>query len=212
MSRARTDWTKYYASPTKLSEFTRKISRNKIHNLISRHTNTDLKSICELGGANSCFIDSFLVAEELENYHVVDNNNFGLQLLEKRYSENSTVTYEKADILVLENARIKYELVYSIGLIEHFLAEDTKKSIATHFSLCKPDGLVLIAFPTPTFLYRIIRSVAECVGLWSFPDERPLLFNEVLAACRDCGAEVLHTSINWKIGLTQGYVLAKNKE
>ena len=55
-----------------------------------------------------------------------------------------------------------------------------------------------------------IRGAAECMGYWSFPDERPLQFEEVLSACKPRGT-VLHTSINWPIGLTQGYVLVRNK-
>lgn len=204
-----TDWTSYYVTPSKIAEFTRRISRNKIHDTLSRHSRQGLKSICELGGANSCFVESFLNTYELENYHVIDNNEFGLRLLDEKYSANKVVTFQNADVLNLSEHEYQFDLVYSIGLIEHFTTKDTKKSIASHFTLCKSGGLVLIAFPTPTFLYRVIRSIAEFMGLWHFPDERPLEFNEVSGVFDDCGAEIIFTSINWKIGLTQGYVLAR---
>lgn len=211
MDKMSTDWTRYYGTPSKVASFTRKISSNKIHQILNRFSGQDLKSVCELGGANSCFVDSFLKHKELEKYHVIDNNDFGLGLLDEKYSNSKIVTHQNDDVLSMSDQSDKFDLVYSIGLVEHFNTRNTKKSIASHFALCVPGGLVLIAFPTPTFLYRIIRSIAEFTGHWNFPDERPLGFNEVLRAFNDCGAEVIFTSINWKIGLTQGYVLARKK-
>jgi cyclopropane fatty-acyl-phospholipid synthase-like methyltransferase len=132
----------------------------------------------------------------------------GLNLLKKR--SFSGLTFERGDVLAPYAADQHCDLVYSVGLIEHFDPFSTERAILADFDRCKPGGLVLITFPTPTALYRAIRAAAEWMGKWLFPDERPLQFGEVLNACKQRGT-ILHTSINWWIGLTQGYVLIKNR-
>ena len=64
------------------------------------------------------------------------------------------------------------------------------------------------AFPTPTWLYRGTRYIAEQLGMWHFPDERPLRFDEVEDQVRKHGT-VVESRINWPIVLTQGIVIAR---
>ena len=67
---------------------------------------------------------------------------------------------------------------------------------------------MIITFPTPTWLYRGTRAIAEHLGIWRFPDERPLSFEEVETEIRKHGT-ILERRINWAIILTQGVVVAK---
>lgn len=83
-----------------------------------------------------------------------------------------------------------------------------RAAIRAHFRLVKPGGLVAITYPTPTWLYRIIRSASEALGLWLFHDERPLTAEEVLTTVTPLG-RVVSTGTNWLVGLTQGYVVAR---
>ena len=165
-------------------------------------------AVCELGGANSCFIDDFLNLPTLAKYHIIDNNAYGLRLAGERLAKNPRVTTELADALGIASARADYDVVYSVGLIEHFDTAGTARCIDAHFALCRPGGMVLITFPTPTLPYWTIRLSAEAMGIWAFPDERPLRFGEVASTCARHGT-VQHQSINWWIGLTQGYVLTR---
>jgi cyclopropane fatty-acyl-phospholipid synthase-like methyltransferase len=139
----------------------------------------------------------------------VDSNVYGIELLAKKYPDASDVSWELSDILDLKLDEKGFDFVYSVGLIEHFDKLGTSKSIHAHFDLCRPRGFVLVTFPTPTFLYKCIRRAAEVADRWEFPDERPLHFAEVEHAIADAGGEVVHKSINWLIGLTQGYILAR---
>ncbi len=200
-----TNWTDYYASGVPwYTAATRKLSALKISRLVRARFGTRSLSICELGGANSCFLDEFLRFFLVHRYHVIDSNVFGLDLLVQRDLEPS-VTWELADVLDDAGSDAQFDLVFSVGLVEHFDQKGTSRAIAAHFERCKPGGTVLITFPTPTIPYRLIRALAERLGAWDFPDERPLDFDEVQSVCRDYGT-VTHTSINWLIGLTQGYV------
>ena len=206
----RTDWDKYYNKPKGLTGFTRGLTQKKIVNCLRPYFQNSTFSVCELGGANSCVVEQLCNAFSISNYHVIDSNEYGLSLLNK-INVKTKLTHELGDILELkELPQRKYDLVFSIGLIEHFNEEGTRNAIQTHLNFCKPDGILLLTFPTPTLLYKTIRMLAEKNGLWEFPDERPLTFAEVSGVLAD-STDQLHQSINWMIGLTQGYIMVKKK-
>lgn len=207
MNSEATDWDAYYKSVPSYTSVTRRISANKIVGAMRPFAGKPV-SICEIGGANSCFVDFICDNLPVAKYHIVDANAYGLSLLSEK-SPKTQLTSELADVLTPYSSDEKFDIVYSVGLIEHFNKADTRIAIDGHFDRCKPGGMVLITFPTPTVLYRTIRSVAEGINRWSFPDERPLKFDEVRNACEKHG-KVLHESINWAIGLTQGYIVTVN--
>ena len=103
----------------------------------------------------------------------------------------------------------RFDLVFSVGLIEHFDPAGTQRAIAAHFDLLRPGGIAIITFPTPTRLYRISRRIAESFGQWAFPDERPLAFPEVAQAASPYGP-LLYRHLIWPIVFTQ-YLAAWRK-
>jgi hypothetical protein len=203
-----TDWDAYYRLTPGYTQVTRRISLHKIAKLLSTYSSGGEVNVCELGGANSCFVEGLCKAVGISAYHVVDLNDYGLSLLRGK-AVSKPLTWEKSDVLAPYVGQRKFDVVYSVGLIEHFQPRETTKAIEAHFNRCRPGGTVLMTFPTPTLPYKAIRFIAEATGKWSFPDERPLLFDEVIRACAVRGT-VLHQSINWWIGLTQGYVVARS--
>jgi SAM-dependent methyltransferase len=202
-----TDWDAYYRSVPNYTTVTRRITQKKILGLLWNEAGGKQLEICELSGANSCFVEQLCKQLPISRYHVVDLNAYGLQLLRQKKTQ-SRLTWESADVLAPVHNGAKFDVVYSVGLIEHFDRSGTTRAIAAHFDRCRAGGLVLITFPTPTLPYRWIRSLAELAGIWKFPDERPLEFAEVAPACEKYGV-ITHRSINWLIGLTQGYVVVR---
>lgn len=202
-----TDWDAYYARTPRYTSVTRRLSTAKLIGVIRNEFDGAPLRICELGGANSCFLEAFAARLNVIHYHVIDLNAFGLNLLRTR-RPRCHLTFEHDNVLTRYEAGSLFDLVYSVGLIEHFDVADTARAIDSHFARCRPGGLVLVTFPTPTWPYRLIRGLAERSGTWAFPDERPLLFDEVLGRCGRYGA-IVHRSINWWIGLTQGYVAVR---
>jgi hypothetical protein len=205
----KTDWDGYYSRPYFTSSYSRKITSKKLIRLLKEFvadSKTDLK-IAELGGANSCFYE--IINRELSprKYLIVDNNQLGLNKTKQRFYNANNISLKNEDILNSKVDQEKFDVVFSVGLIEHFSSEDTQKCIAAHFDYLENNGTCLIAFPTPTWLYRLTRKCAELVGVWIFNDERPLLMNEVLTEVEKFGS-ILHSSITWPIFLTQGVVLA----
>lgn len=200
----KTDWDAYYQSPALLANLTRKITTRRLLTVLRKINPRQPMRICELGGANSCFAAPLCRSLEIGAYHVIDNNSHGLRLLADE-TPNAPLTWENSDVLSISPPPQRFDLVYSVGLIEHFDYAGTALAVQSHFQLCKSGGVVLITFPTPTLPYRAIRHAAEALSMWSFPDERPLSCSEVARVGQDFGIKV-HQSINWWIGLTQGFI------
>jgi len=156
--------------------------------------------IIELGGANSCFFHDVRRALDVRTYHIVDNNRTGLARTAD-LDDTGVIELNEADVLTWRPTQ-RFDLVYSIGLIEHFSPVETAIAIRRHFEAAHPGSLVIMTVPTPTVLYRAIRGAAEMLKMWQFPDERPLLFEEVHRTASEHGT-LLHDEILWPLGLTQ---------
>jgi len=211
-----TDWTRYYERPFITAHITRRITAHRIAKMVLAAGGLpDSHHIIELGGGNSSFCDYLYSPSPCQPgfpdcfYTVVDSNPRGTLLFWMKHPWSSSYKAVCADILTLDSASFEpADLVFSVGLVEHFPEEQTKIVIRRHFELAKPGGLVQITFPVPTFSYRLIRRAAEKLGIWRFPDERPIQLEDAVALCAEHG-EILAKRLNRAILLTQGIVLAR---
>jgi len=212
-SKTATDWDRYYRSVPPTAKLTRRYSTVVLLNAIRRFASPSGAgglSIVEVGGANSCFLDAILAGVPCRSYDVIDTNAYGLSLLAERVGVGNVVRLHQASILE-HSLDIAADLVFSVGLIEHFDPAETRAAILAHFDLVRPGGTVIITFPTPTSLYRATRGLIETCGMWQFPDERPLKPAEPLAAIRERG-EAVYEKILWPLMLTQYFVVAKKTQ
>src|SRR6185295_4034966 len=143
-----TNWDSYYAKPYKTASLTRKYTASVLADLMKSNGGAG-GSILEYGGANSCFIDGILAEVKPARYDVIDNNQLGLDLLKSRYPDDDRVSVNQGDVLSPSDPDRLYDIVYSVGLIEHFDQVGTAKAVATHFKYLKPGGIAIITFPTP---------------------------------------------------------------
>lgn len=209
---APTNWDKYYASPYKTAGYARRIVGKKLLEMIRRFQPGSNPEIAELGGGNSCFFESVAKASVPARYVIYDNNALGIQKFKERTAGRTGTGARQCDLLELNAAgEEKFDVVLSVGLIEHFLPENTKKMVKVHFDLAKEGGTVILFFPTPTFLYRTTRSLSELLRLWIFHDERPLKFEEVEQYVQPYGT-ILHREIIWRNFLTQQIIIARKNE
>jgi glycosyltransferase involved in cell wall biosynthesis len=204
----KTNWEAYYSSAYKTSHISRKFTKNKLHQLIETYQPGVIQHICELGGGNSSFFINLRGRYPQALYTIIDNNQRGLDIFQERHHADQKIALLNGNVLMPDFSAVKADLVFSIGLIEHFLHQNTAKAIQTHFYCAKPGSLVIITFPTITWLYVIMRRLAELVGAWKFPDERPLPMKEVVNEVSKYG-EICHVSINWSVVFTQGIVVAR---
>jgi predicted SAM-dependent methyltransferase len=105
---------------------------------------------------------------------------------------------------------VSADVVFSVGLVEHFQPRETRAAVLAHFDYVRPGGTVIITFPTPTHLYRITRGFIGALGMWRFPDERPLEPQEVMDAVRVHG-EVIWEKMLWPLMLTQYMIVARKR-
>jgi cyclopropane fatty-acyl-phospholipid synthase-like methyltransferase len=117
----------------------------------------------------------------------------------------STATH-RVNLLTDSPSLAPADVVFSVGLIEHFTPEGTRDVARRHFECVKHGGIVIITAPTPSWLYRMTRSAAERLGIWQFPDERPLLPQEILRAGEGLGTP-LRSSTLWPLVLTQQAII-----
>ena len=197
-----TDWDAYYARPFSATTITRRITTSRLIRHMQRWLDCDKPVIAELGGANSCFVTALYDALQPSQYLAVDNNRYGLSLLAQRCANLPGLTLLEEDVLHPQHTA-EADMVFSVGLIEHFDEARTATVIANHYRYVRPGGLVLMSFPTPTWLYRSVRTLAELSGQWRFHDERPLGFAEVAAGMQMHG-DLLDRDLIWPIMLTQG--------
>ena len=209
-NRAKTPWDKYYASVPATAKLSRRYTTGVLidafRNYGEPRAGSDL-SVTEIGGANSCFVDKILQGVPCSSYDVVDTNQYGLSLLEQRLGSGTVVRLHKQSVLAME-MDAPADLVFSVGLVEHFDPEDTRKAVLAHFDAVRPGGTVVITFPTPTLLYRMARGFIELLGMWKFHDERPLKPDEVIAAIQERG-DILVRKTLWPLVLTQHLIVAR---
>ena len=210
-----TNWNEYYTKRNKntnlilgITKITRSITENIILNMIK---NIPINSITECGGGDSSFYEAFIKMNPAIKYLVIDKSETGCSIFNEKYANENTKAI-CLNLLDTDITNYKNDLVFSAGLIEHFNVINTAKIIKSHFDLCLESsggGYVLLTFPTPTLLYKILRKFAEIAGVWKFYDERPLKLKEVLDVSKQYG-KVIKYKLNWAIGLTQYVVLIKN--
>jgi len=206
-----TDWNAYYAHVAPTAKLTRRYTTSRLLHAIRTHAAAASRdgrlAIVEIGGANSCFLDSILTGVGCRSYDVVDTNEYGLSLLAGKLKCSKVLRLHQQSVLDLK-MQVQADLVFSVGLIEHFDPEETRKAVQAHFDVLRPGGVAIISFPTPTLLYRITRKLIELLGMWKFHDERPLTLHEVTASVEQCG-EVLRTTTLWPLLLTQELLVAR---
>jgi hypothetical protein len=142
-------------------------------------------------------------------YHVIDSNDYGMDLMEQRVASRTGVVLHRGDIRSIGPA-VEADVAFSVGLIEHFEEAATRSVIDEHFRLVKPGGYVILSYPTPTLLYRVARWVAEMLGVWRFHDERPLQREEVERAAQRNGT-VLWEKVLWPIVFTQRMIVVRKR-
>jgi hypothetical protein len=212
MGSLKTDWDAYYARPGRFTGITRKITTRKLLRCLRMYRGAlEEARVLELGGANSCFYEEIRDRFRPASYVIVDDNRAGLDLFARRHPDTADVELLQRDVREMPppGKESRVDICFSVGLIEHFDECGTRAAIRAHFEAVRPGGLVILFFPTPTWLYGVVRKAAERLGVWDFPDERPLAVREVVAEVERHG-RVLFGGVNWWIVLTQGIVVAES--
>ncbi|MFB3776958.1 MAG: glycosyltransferase [Bryobacteraceae bacterium] len=196
-----TDWERYYKQTPFTARIARRYTARELVSALRRYGGGKVRTVVELGGGNSCFLDDVCRVLHPDAYHVVDASEYGLQLLRGRAAGDPRLRLHHQDVTALD-LEVEADAVFSVGLIEQFEPAGTSKAIQAHLRLLRPGGLALISAPAPTWLYEAARAVCEALGIWRFPDERPLSAAEVRASVSGQG-EVMFEKVLWQLVFTQ---------
>lgn len=199
-----TNWTEYYSKPkSKFSTVTQKITLKKLCYYFEKYSRRNC-DIIELGGGNSCFAINLLNNSQLEikSYSIVDNCKVAVDKFKRMRLPGEAYVADLTADNALNEINNLYDVVYSVGLVEHFRGENIEKIILNHYRLCNTGGMVLITVPTPTIQYRLIRKCMEILNVWVFPDEKPIQYRDISDIINKYG-EVVDVKINRKLPLTQ---------
>ena len=142
-------------------------------------------------------MESILGKIPCRSYDVIDTNSYGLSLLEKRAGLSSVVRLHQQNVLDL-SMDSKADVVFSVGLVEHFDPTETRQAVLSHFDILRSGGIAIITFPT----------LIETLGMWKFPDERPLNASEVAASVKERAA-IIEQKTLWPLILTQHIIVAR---
>jgi hypothetical protein len=207
-----TDWDAYYRRAGFFTPLTRRLTeRVVLREVAAALQNRPVEHVVELGGGNSSFLAAFRTRYPAARLTAIDTNAVGLERLAARLTGDPRLAVVQTSVLDPSAETLAADVVFSIGLIEHFDAAGTAQAIRAHFEHARAGAVVLITYPTPTWLYRSVRGAAELFGIWAFPDERPLGAVEVVGEAARHG-RILRSFVHWPIVLTQGVVVAKKHQ
>lgn len=209
-----TNWAAYYAHRSMISKISAAFSAHSVLKSILKYARGPVKRIIELGGANTPLYSTYRKHFRSSEIVLLDREPSNSPLFIEQSAGDKKISFFKIDLLNDDLPRSiisSADIVFSGGLIEHFDERGTMKLIERHFSVCKPNGLVIISFPTPTFLYRFIRYTMEAINRWQFYDERPLTYDEVLKSMDKFGC-IVERTLDIRLGLTQGKLVARKND
>lgn len=210
-----TDWTAYYGKRrSRLSSYTQQFTLERILDAVDRYLGKEEKrglEILELGGGGSCFAKNLCGMRNVAAYDIVDSNALAVRLFHEMEVPAGRCRGIRRDLLGQPaggELSCRYDFVYSAGLVEHFRGKDIETMIGRHYECCRPGGVVMVTFPTPTRKYKAVRRCMEAVGAWQFYDERPIAYEEVGHVFEKYGT-VLEHSVNKKLPLSQMVVVSR---
>lgn len=205
----KTDWDRYYQRIPVLARLTRRYTRSVLLENLRRHATTIRNGrVIELGGGDSLFASSIIAEFSPREYHAIDTNKLGLEMLRRRAAGRWPLFTHMQDVLALPPDTA--DVVFSVGLIEHFGTAARREAILAHLRAARSKGCVIISFPIATRLYRLARAVAEHGGWWQFHDETPVRRDEVVDVLATESAIAAEVTL-WPIVLTQHMVVAQRK-
>lgn len=122
--------------------------------------------ILEIGCGDGVVLEEFDRLYKNNELIGVDISEFAIQrAIEKN---TASISYKVSDARTLPIESEKCDVVYSIGLIEHFNTEDLEKVLSEKKRVLKHGGKLVLMVPNKLSFGRIQRKILKKLGKWSF--------------------------------------------
>jgi 2-polyprenyl-3-methyl-5-hydroxy-6-metoxy-1,4-benzoquinol methylase len=141
-------WNSYWSSsqrPTKI-DFSRNFGHNEIlANLVQFvPTGTDV-SVAEIGGAPGSYLE-FVMRQCNVRGTIVDYSKIGCEQAREYFAHlNLDVEIIESDLSTVVALGRKFDVVYSLGFIEHFV--NVSEIVDLHAKLVRPGGILILGCP-----------------------------------------------------------------
>jgi SAM-dependent methyltransferase len=130
-------------------------------------------SILEIGAGSGRDLE-----ELIERGYNVRYSDFSATAVQKFRSRHPSVQSDEADARTLPYEDGEFDLVYSLGLLEHFDAENRARIIREKFRVSR--RFVLIDVPQRLAPAFVIKKAMMATGRWSYGDETEFSYGELV--------------------------------
>ena len=141
-------------------------------------------TILEIGCGDGIVLKKFLEMDE-------NNTLIGLDISEYAISqakeENTKIRFDVCDARNLTIESDSMDLVYSIGLIEHFNHKDLTMCLNEKKRVLKTNGQLVIMIPNKLSFGRVQRKIMNILGKWSFGYQTEFTPNEMMNILKEAG-------------------------
>ena len=171
--------------------------------LISRYVPRKAK-VLEVGAGGSHTLGALAARLECETYGVEPDLGGIKKTIELAKAESGKVRMILGDGFNLPFDEGAFDVVYSLGLVEHFEPKQTQALIEDHLRVCKPAGIVIVAVPNLLNLPHTLRK-AYLGSRYEYAPERSFSPREIKRILASAGVESITVDgVNplWGLGMS----------
>ena len=145
-----------------------------IYKLLEYFVPQPASSIIEIGCGEGLRTLNFAKQHGLE-VTIFDYSDVALELaVENAGDLGVTVDTINGDLLNNSLDPDRYDIVWSVGLYEHFCGEDRQRAFDEMYRICKPGGTGIVIVPNSLNLpYRLTKKFKETLKKWPYGYEEP---------------------------------------
>lgn len=109
-------------------------------------------NVLEIGGASGEFL-LYIAKKFGYKANSMDYSRVGNEKTKETFVNNGIdITIYEQDLFTFKDDSLKFDIVYSLGFIEHF--DNVENVIEKHLDLLKPGGILLLGVPNLTGIYH----------------------------------------------------------
>ncbi|MBU0718432.1 MAG: methyltransferase domain-containing protein, partial [Planctomycetes bacterium] len=139
---------------------------------------------------------SVLLARRGADVTLLDQSDSALAQARSRFDRlGLDARFERGNLLgALDPWRGRFDVVLSVGVVEHFRRTDRTRALAAHHKVLRSDGLAVVSVPHARCIpYRWWKLYLELRGWWPYGLEIPYTKRELQARARAAGFEAIET-------------------
>lgn len=160
-----------------------------IYSLLERYVPASSK-ILEVGGGGSHTLGALAARLNCTAFGIDPDRNGAAKTKLLAEAESAKVEMIRGDGFCLPFDDGEFDVVYSLGLVEHFSALQTDELVAEHVRVCRPGGLVIVAVPNSLNLPHTARKALLGSRYEYFP-ERSYSPNQLGRLLRKSGLRIV---------------------